>query len=100
MNGNASYATPSAAPSTPSTPMQSALTQLANNIEGVHDTIISLERRMGRTLLPVPPAAEEKGTGPVAVPMASDMLEEIESLTRRVIGANARLLDMIERTQL
>jgi hypothetical protein len=90
------------AAATPETLIETAFRDLAGNIEGVMDSIDAMERRFGRALVAVPPSEPSTSTGGIrAVEQPeSPMLSELGSLKRRVIFANARLIDILQRAQI
>ena len=100
MNNYANAA--SDAPPAPETVIEWAFRELGGNIEGLHDTIDSLERRFDRTLLPRIPITDEASAGGLKVieHSQSPMQAEINNLKRRVVSANARLSAILSRTEL
>lgn len=89
------------AASPPATPIEVALVELDCNIEGLHDSLSALTNRFERVLLSTPPKGDDKAAGAVTgVTAESDMLACINSLKRRVIYANNRIGELLERAQI
>jgi hypothetical protein len=85
----------------PSTPIEDVIDNLEGNIEGLHDTISGIERAFGKVLTSKPPKSDA-GCEKVLTGVAdeSDLLAKIKALKNRVVLANARMLELIDRNQL